>query len=181
MRSSRKKWGSNRRTHGSGSSSRRQRRPSGTCWSRPPWRSRSTRSRTEQRAPGVRATDVAGDVMPHPALIDYCKRGHPRNAANVNKWGQCRACANLIRRKGKTYPTHCKRGHDWIPGQRRCLICRDDNLRAHSRRQIQDITDCYVKNSIKWPDAPKEIIEIGRIRILLKREMRKRKEGFNGN
>lgn len=102
--------------------------------------------------------------------LEFCKRGHPRERRN--KHGACMDCANLIRRKGKTYRTHCQRGHKWIPGQRRCLECRAEWSRAHSKRQMLELHDVYVKNSIKWKDAPPEIVEVARLKILLKRGVR---------
>jgi len=102
--------------------------------------------------------------------LNICKRGH--SPERRNKHGQCMDCANLVRRKGKTYPTHCKRGHVWIQGQRRCQICRDEASRERSKKQITELHDTYVKNSLKWKDAPPDLLEVARLKIILKREMK---------
>ncbi|PKN36694.1 MAG: hypothetical protein CVU62_13250 [Deltaproteobacteria bacterium HGW-Deltaproteobacteria-2] len=106
-----------------------------------------------------------------------CKRGHSRTGKNLDKWGHCRKCANMIRRHPKERMEYCKRGHKMTPQNtskdkhHRCLICRE---KLQGERNRLELRDTYVRCSLKLPKAmvPPELIELARLNITLKREAR---------
>ena len=112
---------------------------------------------------------------------EFCKHGHKLTSENRGSDGSCKKCnalRELARRKrireAKPPKTMCKNGHFIIKAGRtkdnRCAECKREN----GRKRNKNLCDSYVVGCMRASifNVPKELLEIARLNIILKREVR---------
>ena len=143
-----------------------------------------TESKRPEKLPPVQ--DAAG-YSPEGIMYKLCKRGHVRSPENVNRFNECLECKKLYKKteKCKTQTKSYQQSAKYI--ETRKVYTRTDQRRnseskrlcKYKKRSREVLTDAYIANELfRVPTSlvPKEIIELKRAYILLKRELKKCKQ-----
>ena len=121
-----------------------------------------------------------------------CKRGHVRSPENLNKRRECKECIKHrdqtperkeYQKKYNQLPTSKEYQKKYQPEkhkERKNSSVFKEYRKKHTKDQVDLLTDTYVRHKLglKTIYAPPEILELKRLQITLKRELKKCKQSI---